>query len=52
MVAALKQPQVTQRFTSLGIDAVTSTPEAMDQLIKDEIVLFRRLATAAGIKAD
>jgi len=52
VVAALKQPQVTQRFTSLGIDAVTSTPEAMDQLIKDEIVLFRRLATAAGIKAD
>ncbi len=52
VVAALKQPQVTQRFGSLGIDAVTGTPESFDQLIKDEIQLFRKLATASGIKAD
>ena len=52
VVAALKQPQVTQRFSTLGIDAVTSTPESFDQLIKDEVQLFKKLATASGIKAD
>ncbi|MFY8014969.1 MAG: tripartite tricarboxylate transporter substrate binding protein [Limnohabitans sp.] len=52
VVAALKQPQVTQRFSSLGIEAVTSTPESFDQLIKDEVLLFKKLAAASGIKAD
>jgi tripartite-type tricarboxylate transporter receptor subunit TctC len=52
VVAALKQPQVTQRFGSLGIDAVTSSPESFDQLIKDEIQLFKKLAADSGIKAD
>lgn len=52
VVAALKQPQITQRFSSLGIEAVTSTPESFDQLIKDEVQLFKKLATASGIKAD
>ena len=51
-VLALKQPQVVQRFNSLGTEAVTSTPESFDQLIKDEIQLFKKLATASGIKAD
>lgn len=52
VVAALRQPQVAQRFGTLGIDAVTSSPESLDQLIKDEIQLFKKLATASGIKAD
>lgn len=52
VVSALKQPLVTQRFSSLGIEPVTSSPEAFDQLIKDEIQLFKKLATDAGIKAD
>jgi tripartite-type tricarboxylate transporter receptor subunit TctC len=52
VVLALKQPQVTQRFSISGIEAVTSTPEAFDQLIKDEILLFKKLATASNIKAE
>lgn len=52
VVAALKQPQVTQRFGSLGIDALTSSPESFDQLIKDEVQLFKKLAADSGIKAD
>jgi hypothetical protein len=31
---------------------VTNTPEAFDQMIKDEVQLFKKLASAAGIKAD
>jgi len=52
VVTALKQPQVTQRFSTLGIDAVTSNPESFDQLIKDEVQLFKKLAADSGIKAD
>ena len=52
VVTALKQPQVTQRFGSLGIDAVTSSPESFDQLIKDEVQLLKKLAADSGIKAD
>jgi tripartite-type tricarboxylate transporter receptor subunit TctC len=52
VISALKQPSVTQRFSSLGIEPITSSPEAFDQLIKDEIQLFKKLATEAGIKAD
>ena len=52
VVTALKQPQVTQRFGSLGIEAVTSSPESFDQLIKDEVQLFKKLAADSGIKAD
>ncbi len=52
VINALKQPSVTQRFSSLGIEPITSSPEAFDQLIKDEIQLFKKLATEAGIKAD
>jgi tripartite-type tricarboxylate transporter receptor subunit TctC len=52
VVAALKQPQVVQRFSTLGIEAVTSTPESFDQLIKDEVLLFKKLAIASNIKAD
>jgi tripartite-type tricarboxylate transporter receptor subunit TctC len=52
VVSALKQPQVTQRFGSLGIEAVTSSPESFDQLIKDEVQLFKKLAADSGIKAD
>jgi tripartite-type tricarboxylate transporter receptor subunit TctC len=52
VVAALKQPQVTQRFSTLGIDAITSSPESFDQMIKDEVQLFKKLAANSGIKAD
>jgi hypothetical protein len=47
---ALKQPQVIQRFNSLGTEAVTSTPEAFDQLIKDEIQLFKKLAPRLALR--
>jgi tripartite-type tricarboxylate transporter receptor subunit TctC len=52
VASILKQPQVLQRFTPLGIEPVISTPEAFDQLVQDEVQMFRKLAQASGIKAD
>jgi tripartite-type tricarboxylate transporter receptor subunit TctC len=51
-VIALKQPQVTQRFNSLGIEPITNSPEAFDLLIKEEIQLFKKLAADASIKPE
>jgi tripartite-type tricarboxylate transporter receptor subunit TctC len=48
----LKQPQVLQRFAPLGIEPVTSSPEAFDQLVSDEVQMFKKLAQASAIKAD
>jgi tripartite-type tricarboxylate transporter receptor subunit TctC len=48
----LKQPEVRQRFGPLGIEPVTSSPEAFDKLIANEVATFTRLAKAANIKLD
>lgn len=52
VVTILKQPQVLQRFAPLGIEPVTSTPEAFDRLVSDEVQMFKKLAQAAKISAD
>jgi hypothetical protein len=31
---------------------VTSSPDAFDQLIRDEVQMFKKLAQASAIKAD
>jgi tripartite-type tricarboxylate transporter receptor subunit TctC len=48
----LRQPDVRQRFTPLGIETASSTPEAFDKLIADEIADFTRIAQSARIKID
>jgi tripartite-type tricarboxylate transporter receptor subunit TctC len=52
VAAVLKQAQVQQRFAPLGIEPVTSSPEAFDQLVRDEVQMFKKLALAYAIKAD
>ena len=52
MATILKQPQVLQRFAPLGIEPVTSSPEAFDQLVNEEVQMFKKLAQASSIKAD
>jgi tripartite-type tricarboxylate transporter receptor subunit TctC len=52
VAAILKQAQVQQRFAPLGIEPVTSSPEAFDQLVHDEVQMFKKLALASAIKAD
>jgi tripartite-type tricarboxylate transporter receptor subunit TctC len=52
LVAVLRQPEVRQRFGPLGIEPATNTPEEMDKLIADEVMNFKKLATAAQIQID
>ena len=43
-------PEMKQRFLGLGLEARSSRPEYVTQLIKDEIVRWGPLVKAAGIK--
>jgi len=48
----LRQPEMRQRLTPMGIEAATSTPEEFDKLIAEEIAVFTRIAQSALIKID
>ena len=52
VVAALQRQQLPRGLGSLGIEAVTSSPESFDQLIRGEVQLFKKLSADSGIKAD
>ena len=49
---AVKQPDVVQRFTQLGIDPVGSTPEAYGQVNKADYAKFATAVRTSGAKVD
>ena len=49
---AVKQPDVVQRFTQLGIDPVGSTPEAYAQANKADFDKYATIVKATGAKID
>jgi len=49
---AVKQPDVAQRFTQLGIDAVGSSPEAYDAKNRVAYAKFAQIVKATGAKID
>jgi tripartite-type tricarboxylate transporter receptor subunit TctC len=50
VVKALNTPEVKERFTSLGADAWTLSPEQFDGYIRDEIKSNAALVKAAGLE--
>ena len=52
LIAVLKQSEVKQRLTPLGIEPATNTPDEMDKLIAEEIANFKKLATQAQIQIE
>ncbi len=52
IVAALKAPEVRQRFDQLGYEAIGDTPEQFGATIKTDIEKFARVIKSAGIKAE
>jgi tripartite-type tricarboxylate transporter receptor subunit TctC len=52
MAKVVKQPDVVQRFTQLGIDPVGSTPEAYAALNKADYDKYAGLVRASGAKID
>ncbi len=49
---ALGSPDVRARLAPLGIEVVTSTPQALAQLIRDDYARWGNIIKAAGIKGD
>ena len=52
MAKVVKQPDVIQRLTQLGIDAVGSTPEAYGQINKADYEKYAAIVKATGVKID
>jgi tripartite-type tricarboxylate transporter receptor subunit TctC len=52
IVAALRTPELTERFQRDGVEPIGSTPQQFQKHILDEIAKWERVVAAAGIKAD
>jgi tripartite-type tricarboxylate transporter receptor subunit TctC len=52
LVKALKQPDVIERYTALGIESVTSTPQEFTGIIKSDLTKYLKVIKDAGIKID
>jgi len=50
LMRILKQPDVQERFSTQGLDAVGSTPEELAALIKKEVVMYAKLVKQIGLK--
>ena len=51
-VAAMQQPEIRARLDQLGAETAGHTPEAFNQLIRDDIVKWGKVVKALGITAD
>jgi putative tricarboxylic transport membrane protein len=50
LMRIIKQPDTTERFNSVGLDAVGSTPEQLAKLIKEETVMYAKLVKQIGLQ--
>ena len=47
---SIRQPDVQERFSTQGLDAVGSTPEVLAALIKQETVMYAKLVKQIGLQ--
>jgi tripartite-type tricarboxylate transporter receptor subunit TctC len=50
LMRIIRQPDVKERFNTVGLDAVGSTPEELAALIKKEVVMYAKLVKQIGLK--
>ncbi|MGH8633053.1 MAG: Bug family tripartite tricarboxylate transporter substrate binding protein [Burkholderiales bacterium] len=50
LMRIIRQPDVKERFNTVGLDAVGSTPEELADLIKKESVMYANLVKQIGLK--
>ena len=50
LMRIIRLPDVQERFTTVGLDAVGSTPEELAALIKKETVMYAKLVKQIGLK--
>ncbi|RTZ38882.1 tripartite tricarboxylate transporter substrate binding protein [Candidimonas sp. SYP-B2681] len=52
MLAAMETPEVKEKLTTLGLEAIPSTPEEMTKFAADERIKWSKVIKASGISAD
>ena len=52
IIAALATPDLKDRFTAIGFDIRTSTPDAFAQFIRDDAARLAKVIKSSGIKAE
>jgi tripartite-type tricarboxylate transporter receptor subunit TctC len=50
--SVLRQPDVRERLTGLGMEVRAGTPDSLDKLVRGEIAKWKDVAKAAHIKAE
>jgi putative tricarboxylic transport membrane protein len=50
LMRIIRQPDTTERFNSVGLDAVGSTPEQLAKLIKEETAMYAKLVKQIGLQ--
>ena len=50
LMRIIKQPDTRERFNSVGLDAVGSTPEELAKLIKEETAMYAKLVKQIGLQ--
>ncbi len=51
-VAVIQSPEVQERFTALTVQTITSTPEKLDEFIREDMVRWADVIKRAGIKLE
>ena len=52
IIKALNAPEIKARLAPQGVDVVTSSPQALAQLIRDDYARWGKIIKSAGIKGD
>ena len=52
VVQQLKLPEMRERYTALGAEALSSTPEAFDAFIRTEMAKWEKVLKASGIRTN
>ena len=52
LVKVMQQAEIREKFASLGVDAVSGSPEQLDAYIKTEKAKYEKLIKEAGIKVE
>ena len=52
VVAVLREPETAALLENLGFSIAASTPEAVDQTVRDDIATYRRVIATADVKLD
>lgn len=50
LIRIIKQPDVHERFVTVGLDAIGSTPQELADLIKKEVVMYAKLVKQIGLQ--